>query len=670
MQVARVGSRALERARVLQPAQAEQQRGQRLGGLVVQLARDPAALLLLHGDHLVQQQRADLLAVLAIGDVGVEAIGVADAVLLVGGDGAVVQPDPAAVPVLRAVLEIERAAALEERGKALAHQRPVVGMHAREPAVGAGPTDLGLGVAAHPLDVRADEQRVALAVDQPRHVGDVVEERAVLLLAGLQRRLGLLAGGDVDLEAAQPGALEGDAVAQPDHAPVGAQHAVLVDVVAAGGDLGSAEGQHALPIVGMHVGAPEIRLVHPLLDGVAEESLGASTGEQHPPGGDVDFRHDRIHAPQQVAQAVLGGFGPGPGRALGGEEPGVVQRDRRLVGERLQQPPGVAVEHATPAGGDGERADRLAADQQRNRHDRPVARPGEAGAHGRRVAQARIVQHVGRDQRRALRHGKTRPPDAGRHHHRVGESRGALAGERHRDEVAGGRLQPVDDDVAGAEQADDVVGDEMRDLAGIERMGERLAHRGQRLGGAPAALAVGEQPRALHRQRGRRGQRAERLQRVGVRTARPATEDTEHTRQSVARRQRDPDERAHPLAAQELRGARARIGGRLVDERQRARHRHLADQSLADREVGPQAAVRMGQRAGGAPQHETVAGQEPDQGEAVGHALGGGRGRRGQDVGEAERGRGGPRQLEERCHRACRLTDETGSRQGQPGARW
>jgi len=64
VELARVGPRALERARVREPAQAEQQRGQRLGGLVVQLARDPAALLLLHGDHLVQQQRADLLAVL------------------------------------------------------------------------------------------------------------------------------------------------------------------------------------------------------------------------------------------------------------------------------------------------------------------------------------------------------------------------------------------------------------------------------------------------------------------------------------------------------------------------------------------------------------------------------------------------------------------------------
>ena len=347
---------------------------------------------------------------------------------------------------------------------------------------------------------------------------------------------------------------------------------------------------------------------------------------------------------------MLGGFGPGPRRALGGEEPCVVQRDGRLIGEGLQQPPRVAVEHATPARGDAEGADRLAADQQRNRHDRPVARPGETGAQGRRVAQARIVQHVGRDQRRALGHRQTRRAGPGWHHHRVGESRGVLAGERHRDEIAGGRLQPIDDDVAGAEQADHVVGDEMGDLAGIERVRERLAHRGQRLGGTAAALAVGEQPRALHRQRGRRGQRAERLQRVGVRTARPSTEDSEHTRQSVARCQRDTDERADPLAAQELGGAGARIGGRLVDERQRPRHRHLADQSLADREVGPQAAVRLGQRAGRAAQHETVAGQEPDEGEAVGHALGGGRRRRAQDVGEAERGRGGPRQLEERCH--------------------
>src|SRR5437762_9182092 len=86
-------------------------------------------------------------------------------------------------------------------------------MNPPEPKLFGAAADLFGGEAAHLLDVGADEGRHALAVGSPRHVGDVSEQRAVLLLAAPARLLGAQALGHVRDER-EPGghAVEGQLV--------------------------------------------------------------------------------------------------------------------------------------------------------------------------------------------------------------------------------------------------------------------------------------------------------------------------------------------------------------------------------------------------------------------------------------------------------------------------
>src|SRR5207244_3450421 len=80
---------------------------------------------------------------------------------------------------------------------------------------------------------------------------------------------------------AQAAGTDGDAVADPHHAAVAGQQAVLVDEVTAGGELLLGERHRALAILGVNARAPEVGLGHPLLDGVAQQRLDAAVDEQH-----------------------------------------------------------------------------------------------------------------------------------------------------------------------------------------------------------------------------------------------------------------------------------------------------------------------------------------------------------------------------------------------------
>ena len=107
-------------------------------------------------------------------------------------------PEPGAVFPLQAILDIELLAALEQRGICGGHARQIIGMNPLQPRLpSSGRADLLRREAIHPLDVRADEVDGAQCVGPPGHVGDVRDERAELLLAVPQRRLGLKARRDV-----------------------------------------------------------------------------------------------------------------------------------------------------------------------------------------------------------------------------------------------------------------------------------------------------------------------------------------------------------------------------------------------------------------------------------------------------------------------------------------
>ena len=252
-----------------------------------------------------------------------------------------------------------------------------------------------------------------------------------------------------------------------------------------------------------------------------------------------------------------------------------------------------------------------------------------------RIDERRIREHVGRRQRPALQHGAAGQSDAAAEHERH-VALGIVAGESQRDELAGIGGQSVDRGLTGAQQREHGVGDELGDHRGVERVSQRLGHRGQRLGLAPPSLTVGVQARALHGERDLGGQRAERVHRLGIGRVGAPHEDAEHPLQGIPRGERHPDEPAHALDLQEVAPAGARVGGGLLHHHGLASAGDVAGQPLTERQVGRQTGVGAFQHAGRAPQQEPLAVQDPHEDEAVGHQLGrattGGR----QQVAEAE----------------------------------
>ena len=223
----------------------------------------------------------------------------------------------------------------------------------------------------------------------------------------------------------------------------------------------------------------------------------------------------------QPPEAPLGRLGVGARAPLGGKQPRVAQGHRRLVGERLQQPlrsastprPRPAATPSAPIG--------LAVDQQRGGHDRPESRiPSSRARSSRRIDDGRILEHVGRGQRPALQHG------AAGQARRRGPARAARCARRGWPANASATSSPVsavssvDRGLTSAQQREHGVGDELGDHRGVERVGQRLGHRGQRLGLAPPPLTVSVESRALHGERDLGGQGAERVHRLRARARR------------------------------------------------------------------------------------------------------------------------------------------------------
>ena len=355
-------------------------------------------------------------------------------------------------------------------------------------------------------------------------------------------------------------------------------------MVAPGGRLGPGEGQHALAVGGMQSLTPEVGLGGPRRERIAEQRPGLRAHEQHPAGGHVELGHHAVDALHQAAEPPLGRLGVGAGAPLGGEEPGVVQGDRRLIGKRLQQPSRLVVEGGAAPGRHPQGADGLATHEEGGGHDGPEVVPLKPLAQLRRKHDAGILERVPRRERAALVHGPTDQADTPGQDQRR-RCVDVHPGERDGNQVARGRLQPVHGTVAGAQQGDHAVGDELGDDVGIERVGQRLAHGRQRLGLAAAALPVGVEAHVLDGERGLDGQRAERVQGLRLGRRRGAAEDGEHTLEGIAGRERNADEPAHALGQQELALDRARIPGRILDDQRLPAAGHVAGEPLTDREV-------------------------------------------------------------------------------------
>ncbi len=170
-----------------------------------------------------------LLGAPAGGDVGEYAIRMADALLRVRPQGAIMDPNPLAVLTLDAILHIEGPIGREQLLERLAHTLGIVRVDVGKPEFFAFQDLLGRETDDF-LRVGADVSRVAFDISGPDHIGEVRNQPAISLFAlaeGLFRALAfgdVLDVGDKVLETALAVAYQGDFDARPNRI------AVLLDI--------------------------------------------------------------------------------------------------------------------------------------------------------------------------------------------------------------------------------------------------------------------------------------------------------------------------------------------------------------------------------------------------------------------------------------------------------
>ncbi len=216
--------------------------------------------------------------------------------------------------------------------------------------------------------------------------------------------------------------------------------------------------------------------------GEAAEERAQAVGD--PPGdlfGVERFRDEPPHAGQDLGL-------PLPARRLG-VEPRVVERDRRLVHERLGEP-----------------------DQ-----DGAVVEVFQGGPRLGGERDAGVREGVGRGHRPPLAHRETDRRGAARE--RLVPDSDARARQHH--EVSGVEADPVEGGHGRAEETAHAFDDALSDFVGLEGLRDEPAHFGQDLSLAAAGLRLGEETRVPDRDGGVVGQPAERrLVPVGERAGR------------------------------------------------------------------------------------------------------------------------------------------------------
>ena len=148
---------------------------------------------------------------------------------------------------------------------------------------------------------------------QVKLVGDLGADRAEGLELCRTRTDGLLsvlADGDVHHHPEQPGLLptrcphEASGFVHPDRVSVGGEHPVLARIRPALGHGPTMSGDGPLPVLGVQVGDPEIRLRQPLLGRVAQDRLGPFAGEEATERRGIGLPEDGIQALDQPSKAV------------------------------------------------------------------------------------------------------------------------------------------------------------------------------------------------------------------------------------------------------------------------------------------------------------------------------------------------------------------------------
>ena len=260
------------------------------------------------------------------------------------------------------------------------------------------------------------------------------------------------------------------------------------------------------------------------------------------------------------------------------EQAGVLERERRVVGEGLRQADLVAVEAPALHVADGDRADGGALDQERHRQDRAVGRLLDPRVERGRQRDPRIGQDVRRDDRPALADGE--PHRAGVLGEHDVEPEG-VPGARAEDEGAPLRVQAADDRGLRAEQPPEALRGAPRHLLRVERLGEQAPDVAEHLGFPSPPGRLGVQAGVLEGHRGLVGEglgepdlvRLERARGLVAHDQRPDDDVVDEQRE----REHGPVARALDAAARLRRERDPRVGEDVV-----GRHR-LA---VADREPG------------------------------------------------------------------------------------
>ena len=209
-----------------------------------------------------------------------------------------------AVGAARAGIDLEGLPLLEGAEEDIGPDLPVVWVQEIVPAVGRHLVELP-PEEGNPLLV--DEIGLAEGVRGPHHHRRGIGQGAEALFALPQRRLGTLAVGDVDHDAAQRSRpcvddVNGDAILQPDHPPVGRDHPIVELVVATGLGALDAVADRGVAVGRMDVRGPEVRVVHPDTHRVAEQPLGLLADEREAEGLRVGLPDDAVDGRDQLGQ--------------------------------------------------------------------------------------------------------------------------------------------------------------------------------------------------------------------------------------------------------------------------------------------------------------------------------------------------------------------------------
>jgi hypothetical protein len=349
--------------------------------------------------------------------------------------------------------------------------------------------------------------------------------------------------------------------------------------------------------------APARRAVAEDLDarGIGPHDGKGSVEDEHAEGQRLEHHLHEALLHVQLTRALL------HARLQLAVEPRVVERDRRLIGERDQQLllPRRERVNVTSQREDG--ADRAVAEPQRCRqHGAEPARLRQLG-----IAHAHVVPEVGALDGTLLRDRDAADPFADAQPHAWHECVGQIEA-RHQPELARDRVQHEQAARFHAEHGSRLGEDHADRLVDVEARRHRAPGAEERAGLARAAHAVLEELRVVDGERGLLAETLEHALMMGGERVRARRERRDHTEQSLAAHHRHAEHRPDTFPLVHVAPRRSPILPNVVDENRLARLRAAPDDALAHRELERAPLAALDSVRGGLHQSASVRAQQGD----------------------------------------------------------